>query len=97
MLFPFRGRKCWILVDDWERHAVIRGRVTKTKQGRVTSARGCPGWMGCGGRMCRGVEVDFDGKATVEFICTPDRIYASRRAAKREAERQNRIRRAGML
>lgn len=97
MLFPFKGRKCWILIDCWEEHAAVKGIVTKTKQGKTASAKGCIGWDICGSRKCRGVEVEIDGAQTVEYICDKRSIYATRRAAERAARAQNKSRSAGML
>lgn len=110
MIFPIPGRKCWILVDSWEECAAAQGRITDTKSPTglrvVTRAKksclfkgdGCASWGLCGSPSCRGVLVDYEGMAGIEYICTTEEIYATRWGAERAARRYNKKRsRAGVL
>lgn len=83
MIFPVKGRKCWILMSYWEKHKPIEGRI-------IGDGHSCIGWQLCGSRRCREVEIQIDGTRSIEYVCKPADIFRTKRAAEREAKRRRR-------
>lgn len=85
MLLPYKGRKCWIVVDWWEEDGVAQGRI-------ADGADGCIGWDICGSKGCRAVVVGEGHGQEIRFICSTADLHRTKGGAKRAIRRERKKR-----
>lgn len=81
MMLLIPGRKCWVLVDNWEKCAVAEGKVVAV----------------CGGLLGSGALVEMKGAAGLEHISANGIWATRRGAERAARRYNKNRRRAGVL
>lgn len=83
MIWARKGRKCWIVLEQWGKYIAVPGTIGG-------KAEGCLGWGICRKQSCREVVIEHEGSRSIEFVCHGRSLYRTRAEAQRAAKRMER-------